>query len=157
MSTSRERELDNFRSEKVTGINQGNTATLSTFSYFLLRSSLCFVLFCFGKLPTHNTVGATIICVMDARLGDVRWMCVTEGDSRPAFGLTTRSALRASGCARGHVSGRGTTENRGACGIVCRRCTKTKQNGDRSRNRKQIVNVAVFPCVNSCLAALADE
>ena len=65
--------------------------------------------------------------VMDARLGDVR--------------CNTRSALWASGFRP--------SDNRESWRL--RYCVlavyqnKTKQNGDRSRNRKQIVSVAVFP------------
>ena len=40
-----------------------------------------------------------------------------------------------------------TKENRSAHRIMCRRCNETKQSKqkDRSRNRNQIVSVAVFP------------
>ena len=121
---------------------QQNTKEHSN-TYFLILSSSIVILFCFGKPPTHKTYGGShdnLLSCMHARLVDIRWKCVSEGAE--IFSPCSRSAFGP------RVSGRGITDNLGAYGIVCRLCTKTKQNGNRSRNRKQIpvVSAAVFPC-----------
>ena len=102
----------------------GNTYYLISIS--ALWSPFCFD--CFVSVHRRHIIRWALRFSFVMALGNVRWK------------LQTRVRPLASRLARPfwpRVSCRRKTENRGVHRIVCRRCAKTKQNGDRSRNRKQ--------------------